>query len=156
MNPKGGIKGGPKTPGSGRVKGTPNKATVERKLAAEIDAARAGEKELGKDVLERAMRFAEGVVSLNRPEPVVVEGKVSGTQGGDWDRFGAWFDRWVFCAKELAKYQSPQLRAIAVAPMPALPEPKVIEGERADNVIDLQDAEVLSRIYQRRVQMVRG
>src|SRR6476469_8185181 len=37
---------------------------------------------------------------------------------GSWAKYGVWAERVVTCAKELAKYQSPQLRAIAVAPVP--------------------------------------
>jgi hypothetical protein len=108
---------GYKTPGSGRVKGTPNKATTERMIANQIDGARAGRIELAKDVLQRAMKLAEEVAARNRPQPA--NGKSKAIRAA-WALYNEWFDRWVFCAKELAKYQSPTFKAVAV--MPANPQ----------------------------------
>lgn len=154
----------------GRPKGSPNKATIERRLAAEIDVARRanerGVKELGVDVLERMMRLAEGAASLHRPPtPEQVRGAQAQEDAaaarekreprkifaGNWDLFGAWFDRTVFCAKEMAKYQSPTYKAIAVMtppPAPALPA-------KGDNVVRLDDPQALARVYANRVKAVR-
>lgn len=119
---------GYKTPGSGRKKGTLNRATVERRVAAEIDSARQAGRELAKDVLERAMQFAETQTGLYRTisEDQAAALRAAGedrarAQTGDPDKMGQWFDRWTYCAKELAQYQSPKLRAIAIAPVPAEP-----------------------------------
>lgn len=54
---------------------------------------------------------------------------------GDWSLFGNWFDRWVFCAKSLAEFQSPKYKAIAVAvaPMNQTPQaPQMIDTEPRD------------------------
>lgn len=112
----------------GRQKGTPNKATRERQInaAAEIDRARREGRELAKDVLERFMKLAEGACAVNRPTAAedIAKGKAENPDG-DWGRFGEWFDRTVYCAKELAKYQSPQIKGVD-APAPP-PDPKTLE-----------------------------
>lgn len=152
-------RGGPR-PGAGRKPGTPNKATTERLLRAaqEIDSARRGEKELAKDVLERMMKLAEGAAGVNRPttQSDINEGKQTNPDG-DWNRFGEWFDRTAYCAKELAKYQSPTFKAIAVHVVPdqtnvplALPAPQT-----GGNVVAIDDPESAMRVYKRMIATVR-
>jgi hypothetical protein len=52
-------------------------------------------------------------------------------------KFAAWSERAVDCAAQLAKYQSPRLRAVAIAPPPSVEEKprrftlKVFTGGRA-------------------------
>lgn len=123
--PKGSIRYG------GRAKGVKNRATVERELkaAAEAAAIQGEGRELAKDVLARMMKLAEGVAGLHRP-PSPIEVDAAEAEGkaipeGDWDRFGQWFDRVAYCAKELARYQSPQIKAVD-APTPP-PDPKDLE-----------------------------
>lgn len=113
---------------SGRAKGTKNKATIEREINAAqvIDRARKEGRDLAVTVLERLMNVAEGACGLNRPIPA--KDLAAGAQNnpdGDWGRFGEWFDRTAYCAKELAKYQSPPIKAME-APTPA-PDPKDVE-----------------------------
>jgi len=126
--PKGGAR-----PGAGRRKGARNKATVEREIrAVQALAGRIADtpKELAIDVLDRMMKVAENGASLHKPldpglpldEAQRIENELAAQQGrrprvvsaGNWGLFGEWFDRAVQCAKELAKYQSPTFRAIAV------------------------------------------
>lgn len=139
----------------GKVKGSKNKATIERETAAEIDRARQQNRELAKDVLERLMRIAEGAASLHKP-PTGAEIAKAMDRGqqpptGDWGLFGEWFDRAVFCAKSLAPFQSPTFKAIAVmAPAPLEPrEPVEATVTRIDDPI------ALSRVYARRLQASR-
>ena len=118
----------PKPPGSGRKAGTKNRATVEREInaAAVIDRARKEGRQLAVDVLEKLMNLAEGAAAENRPttEKEMTAG-ASQNPDGDWTRFGEWFDRTAYCAKELAKYQSPQIKAIEQpAPAPDLNAPR--------------------------------
>jgi len=91
--------------GAGRPKGIPNKATIEKAMIAGQIAARAemqGRK-LAKEVLDEFMHlFAEMAASAR--------------EGGDETRFEKWARLAVQCAKDLAAYQSPTLRAIMVAP----------------------------------------
>jgi hypothetical protein len=109
----------------GRAKGTKNRTTVERELiAAEVarrQTSRAREQghELAVEVMERYMREFEDGAAHFRPvaEEEVAAGKKP-NPNGDWAKYGEWAERVVACAKELAKYQSPQLRAIAIAPAP--------------------------------------
>lgn len=112
----------------GRLKGSKNKTTLEREAAAAVDAARGQQRELAKDVLERLMKVAEGATSLNKPttQAELARG-VAANPDGDWERFGAWFDRTAYCAKELAKYQSPQIKAVD-APAPP-PDPGQLERD---------------------------
>jgi hypothetical protein len=116
--------------GAGRKKGTKNRATVEREInaAAAIDRARREGRELAVDALERFMKIAEGAAGVNKPTTQAE--MAAGAQpnpDGDWPRFGEWFDRMVYCAKELAKYQSPQIRAVDLPAPP--PDPtKQAEG----------------------------
>jgi hypothetical protein len=122
--------------GRGRPPGMKNKATIERELrlsiereidmAAMIDAAKAGRREMAKDVLARAMIYAEGATGNYRPKMKKETGR-DDNPDGDHQLFGQWFDRWVFCAKEVAKYQSPQIKSVD-APTPA-PDPRDLEAK---------------------------
>lgn len=101
----------------GRTKGTPNKATLEKQInaAQAIDKARREGRDLAVTVLENLMNIALGATGLNRPTPKGQEGPNGQiNQNGDWDRFGAWFDRTAYCATQLAKYQSPQIKAVDI------------------------------------------
>jgi hypothetical protein len=100
-------------PRGGRPKGVKNKSTIERELNAAqvIDRARREGRDLAVTVLENLMNIALGATGLNRPTPKGQEGPNGEVNpNGDWDRFGAWFDRTAYCAKELARYQSPTIK----------------------------------------------
>lgn len=113
----------------GRVKGQKNIATREREiLAAEIakrQMSRAVEqgRELAVEALERYAKLFEGAASVFRPvtEKEVEAGNPPNPMG-DWDKFRTWLGEARDTMKELAKYQSPQLRAIAIAPTPIVEE----------------------------------
>lgn len=133
----------------GRRPGSRNKATVERELQAGvaqvvIDANPATSPiELAKDVLGKMMKIAEGAAGLFQPKNPE-SGRLEGIE--DWDRFGQWLDRTIVCAKELAKYQSPQFRAILVTPPPPQELPRHGDGAK---VIDINDPVALERVYKR-------
>src|ERR1700687_5370250 len=105
----------------GRQKNTPNKATLERQINAAqvIDRARKEGRDLAVTVLERLMNVANEMTLLARPGPKKRE------KTPNWDHFGDWFDRTVYCAKELAKFQSPQIKAME-APSPP-PDPADVD-----------------------------
>jgi hypothetical protein len=108
----------------GRIAGSRNKAVIEREINAAqvIDKARKEGRDLAVTVLERLMNLAEGACGLNRPTPqrMILQGEKQNPDG-DWGRFGEWFDRTTYCAKELAKFQSPQIKAMeAPTPPPAI------------------------------------
>lgn len=111
------INGGAR-PGGGRPKGSKNKATILREMgvAQLIDQARQEGRELPSTALERFMKLAEATFVANKPTE---DGK------GDMALFGEWFDRAVYCAKELARYREPPIKAID-APAPP-PDPKDLE-----------------------------
>jgi hypothetical protein len=131
----------------GRQKGTKNRTTIQRELQAAHEVARAQGigHEFATAVLERMMgeleRFkniAEGAAGLHRP-PSEDELKAAGEAGlqiakGDWGLFGQWFDRAVTatkevaaCAKDLASYQAPKIKAVD-APAPP-PDPRDVEAK---------------------------
>jgi len=101
----------------GRVKGVPNKATIEKALLAEraVEQARLNGKKLGKERLEELMEIFIGATAYF--QPTITPGVPSTT--GDWDKFEKWARLAMECAAKLAPYQSPTFRAIVVAPPPA-------------------------------------
>lgn len=140
----------------GRKKGVPNKATIEarERAARELDAAKAGEKQIGKDVIEEMMFIAKGATASFQPvsEEQAQRAQAAGQtnvkpRAGDMEKFGQWWDRTVFAAKELAKYQSPTFRAIMVSTAGDAPknDPKQIEG----NVVPIDDPVGAGRVYRR-------
>ncbi|MHB8272699.1 hypothetical protein [Bradyrhizobium sp.] len=139
----------------GRPKGAKNKATIEREVNAAqvIDRARKEGRDLAVTVLERLMNVAEGACGLNRPVPAKdLAAGAKENPDGDWGRFGEWFDRTAYCAKELAKYQSPQLKAIAVMEAPQVVAP--VPHRAGDNVVYLDDPAALGRVYSQMVKRI--
>jgi hypothetical protein len=131
----------------GRPKGVPNKATILRQTKrAEVVAQMVDSgKPLAVTVLQKAMEFAEGAVAAYRPTMAAekIAGKPANADGSH-EEFGKWFDRWYRCIETMAKYQTPQMKAIE-APTPP-PEPgtnrkrftlRVFEGGRP---VDGKDA----------------
>jgi|SRR5215472_2120027 len=121
----------------GRRAGSPNKATIEKRLVAAqvIDRARAMNEPLAKEKLAELLVIAMGAMSSF--QPVTEEmAKLARDQGnakavakkGSWPMFGEWFDRSAYVAKALIGYQSPALKAIAIAP----PPPTEVGGTKAD------------------------
>lgn len=105
----------------GRARGVPNKATVlaQTKRAEVIADMVDSGKPLAVTVLQKAMEFAEGAVAAYRPTMTaeLTAGKVKNADGSH-EEFGRWFDRWFRCIETMAKYQTPQMKAIE-APTPA-------------------------------------
>ena len=109
----------------GRQKGTPNKATVERRLlAAEVAARRTDMaakhgRKLGVDKMEEYGDIFEGAAAYFRPttQSEIAAGRPR-NPNGDWNEFGIWMDRAFEARKEVTKYQTPKLNAVAVALAP--------------------------------------
>jgi hypothetical protein len=107
----------------GRRKGTRNRSTIERALVAEqiMKAAEAAGVELAKQTLDRFKTlFAE--LSF-RHAPATSGAPVN--KHADEAKFEKYARLAIECAKALAPFQSPQLRAIVVSPAPEQPK-----GER--------------------------
>lgn len=140
----------------GRQKGTPNKATLEKR--AKIAAQRAAdanrpleERELAKDALMRIARLAEGAAAVNRP---TTEADIAGgnqpNPDGNWQRFHEWVKLTAWCYKAAADFQSPKMLGIAVAPPPPPPETaepeiirlRVFEGDRQVKLIERKSRDV--------------
>jgi hypothetical protein len=137
-------------PGAGRKKGSKNRVIQEREAAigSQIDRIRAGAR-TGEETLGKLMKLAEGCMALHRPTPkreILTGGQKNPDE--DWDRFGQWFDRCAYVSKELAKYQSPTFKAIAVmAPAPT-EEPRPFADGNVTRIPDAEDAE---RVYLRMI-----
>lgn len=109
----------------GRIKGkSRNKATVlkETKRAEVIAAMVDSGKPLAVTVAQKAMEFAEGAVATFRPtmKAEIAAGKTPNPDASP-EEFGKWFDRWFRCIEMLAKYQTPQMKAIEAPTAPPLP-----------------------------------
>ena len=117
----------------GRKKGTPNKATTERKLlAAEVERRRAAtsvgrEREMAIEKLERYGNMAEGAAALHRPtSPSEIQAGQAPNPLGSWSEFR----EWLMCAARIARmqvdFQTPKLSAVAIA----LPPPVQTEERK--------------------------
>ena len=128
-------KGSPKTVGSGRKKGTPNRRTIERKLIGE---ARADCKPLAKEVLEDFMLFYIQAAYQFRPPLPIPE---------NWEgesKFHSYAEKAGQFARMLAPYQSPTYRSITMQP----PRESAARGTPA---IDALEAFVLTLSRLRRI-----
>jgi hypothetical protein len=134
----------------GKVKGSKNRATIERELkaAAQVAAASGGKaRESALAIMERLLTVAEGATAANRPILQVDIQKAAATGStlnanpdGDWGRFHDFLDLTFSITKELAKYQAPQIKAVdAPTPPPAIQSGKdqtkrftltIFEGDR--------------------------
>ena len=125
-----------------RPAGVKNKATYEREMIAAqtIDRIRAMNEPVAKEKLIELGGIAMAAMAAHQPvsKEVAEREQARGNerakqQKGSWRLFGEWFDRAAFVYTKLAPYQSPQLRAIAVAPMPPPPQPGA--EEKADDIV---------------------
>lgn len=102
--------------GAGRKRGGANKATIEREaLAQRILAEQAGKpgKKLGKEVLDDFMQLFTGLAAFHQPLP---PGQLAGpNQAPDEEKFKTYAKFAIECAKELAGYQSPRLKAVLLS-----------------------------------------
>jgi hypothetical protein len=131
-------KGSPKTPGSGRKAGTPNRRTIERKLLFG-EGRRADGVPLAREVLEESMlRYVQLANECAPPE------------NGKWDKgqeklFHRYREAADLRAKWLAPYQSPQYRSITVQP------PRETGAPRGTPAIDALESFVLALAKVRRI-----
>ena len=116
-----------------------------------LDRAKVTARPLAKDRLGELLDVALGAMQQFQPitkEMVERAHAIGNTKvkesKGEWSGFGSWWDRAVFAAKELAKYESPQLKAIA---MVQTPEP-LSAARNEDSFVRLNDPVRASRVYQ--------
>lgn len=164
--PRGGSR-----PNSGRRKGVPNKATVERlerekiteQAAAAVAeslgitdsvAARAIEKatrgkSLAKEELEEILPIVKGFVAYFQRQTVDLapDGSMIMLENGQMKEFKEWLDRYIQTCFKLADFQSPRFRAIVVAAGPTPGDNT--GGSPASNVISLDDQVGAARLYRR-------
>lgn len=108
-------KGGAR-PGSGRRKGGTNAATREREaLAQRILAEQAGKpgRKMGKEVLDEFMHLFTGLAAYHQPVPK--NQAAPADREPDENKFKEYAGFAIKCATELANYQSPKFKAVAVS-----------------------------------------
>jgi hypothetical protein len=120
----------------GRQKGTPNRATVERQM----EAARAivsTERERGFSMLYRIASLCEGAAAASKPTLATELTKgASKNEDGDWGRFHGWVTLWAATAREITKYQQPQIKPVD-APAPP-PDPNKQQDEHVPRRFSLR------------------
>jgi hypothetical protein len=136
----------------GRTRGTPNRATVERTEIArlEVERARGRKVKLGKEVLEEFMMLFAGMAAQYQPIPAgmaIPQGRTP-----DEPKFIEYATLTVKTAKDLADFQSPKFKAIMVQTAPGEDEARL---PPKDNVVTINDAVALARVYSRRIKAVR-
>lgn len=143
----------------GRKKGTPNRATVERVEQARIavEQARGRNVKLGKDVLEEFMMLFADIARHHMPRvpglPMPEHGKPNE------EKFLTYAKLAAATAKDLADYQSPKFKAIAIATAPGTPgagaesEAGVLDSAK---IINMRDAVSMTRVYQRLIKKPAG
>jgi hypothetical protein len=130
----------------GRRRGTPNKATIEKALIAArtVADARTAGKKLAKEVLEDFMLLFGGMAAHHQPTPPGAPNNPNANE----DKFLRYARFAIDCAGDLAPYQSPTFKAVAVVPQPPAPSPSELErGE----ITRLDDPVALARVYRRMV-----
>lgn len=149
--PKGGSKPGEHR--GGRVKGKPNKTTIEKVLLAEraVAGSRDAGKKLGREVLEDFMLLFAGMAAHYQPQPV------AGAHPNEHeDKFDKYARLACETAKWLAPYQSPTYRAIMVS-TPGENSGKMIDAPRVaevdDNISDARADEISQQTY---LRMIKG
>ena len=151
-------------PGSGRPKGVPNKATIERiarakiteQIAAEIGAPGSATavamhkamegRRLAKDELEEVVPIIKGVVAHYQRQSMVLDPKTGKPAiRGDLSDFKEWLRLFVDTCFKLADFQSSKFRAVIVsAPSQQQTDPRQIDG----NVVLLdRDPVGAGRVY---------
>lgn len=146
-----GNKGNPKA--GGRKKGTPNKATLERAEKARLQTAEAKKLglKLGKEVLEEYMVLFSSMAQ--RHQPMAGVSMVKGKQPNE-KKFLTYAQLTVKTAAAVADFQSPKFKAIMVQSAPSGAEPQKTITQQGDNVLPLNDAVAMSRVYQQIIKRV--
>jgi hypothetical protein len=137
--------------GQGRKPGIPNRATLERAIQAinQTDEAKRNGKKLAKEVLEEFMLLFTGMAATYQPLPPGTA-PVPGREPNE-AKFVEYAKLAVETAADLAKYQSPTFKAMAVTmSTPAIPG----DGARTigGNVIDMSDQTQVARVYREIMQ----
>lgn len=139
-------KGSPKI--GGKQKGTLNKSTIARIHEASQRAAQA--RRMGRkqavDVLDDLLHTAMGMAVKYQPP-------VAGAEPANAKEFKEWLQIAGVFAKSLADFQTPKLRAMLVQ----MADPGIVSDKTIDqegNVLEIDDAKQLTRIYQSMVRRV--
>lgn len=158
MSTAGTKPGGKKT--GGRTKGTPNKKTVQKlnELSDRASEIVRSKEKRGIEVLNELMKTAMSFAAMEQRKLLEYQGGIDMAPQQMRDRFWKAMECAGVFAKELARYQDPTFKAIAVIPPPPPPRDpapgdgaKTIEGK----AVRLDDPVAVARIYQQMVRIVR-
>lgn len=105
----------------GKQKGQPNKATIEQALEAErviVQAKKEGRK-LGKEMLWDIAELMLGMAAVYQPtHPQILPGQPGYNPHQNEDKFRFYITTGAEVARDLADFQSPKFKAIAIVPPP--------------------------------------
>jgi hypothetical protein len=133
------MPGGGSNPGErrgGRPLGSRNKATIRREI---IEKAA-----LERQIDARAIAPIQGKLTLERLLGLALKHLDAAIESGDKTEFAVCFERVLSAAKEVTKYQSPQLKALAVAHSDMRPPPIDLDKLTAKQVQQLRKLLVLA------------
>lgn len=154
----------------GRSRGVPNKKDVVKHLVGEVLDGTDGQKrikdvvarELAKmaqpprnsrkaiDILDTLMQLSMGLVARYQPRP---DGGMETNPQADETKFQTYLPIALNSAKELAKYQSPTFKAIALQEVPAAPAAAPGDDAKVVNAIEKGSQQRASDAY---VRLIRG
>lgn len=151
------FKGKPRR--GGRVKGTPNKRTLEamekeqitKQISTEVRSVPS--RKLAKEVLEDWMFIFQSTAAPFQNRVALAMQANTAPMASDYDGLQRWGELVIHTAKMLADFQSPKFRAVQLMTNPIAP---LIEPPRNDNRLDLDDPVALVRHYQRTMKLVKG
>jgi hypothetical protein len=133
------MPGGGSNPGErrgGRPLGSRNKATIRREI---IEKAA-----LERQIDARAIAPIQGKLTLERLLGLALEHLDAAIESGDKAEFAVCFERALSAAKEVTKYQSPQLKALAVAHTNMRPSPINLDKLTAKQIEQLRRLLILA------------
>lgn len=112
--------------GPGRPKGSPNKATIEQAEIAkrQVEGAKVSGRKLGKELLDDFAHLFAGMAAAYQPAPPGQPPRPNQNE----EKFLTYGKLAVETAKDLAKFQSPTFRAIALSADPTRPAVPQIPG----------------------------
>lgn len=146
----------------GRASGTPNKRTLTKRFLAEILETAEGKALIGEaikhhqpkmsgkkaiEVLDTLMNLTMGLVARHQPRPNQSGQETNVT--ADEGKFREYLGLATTAAKELAKYQSPTFKAVAVQEVP--PPPSLPDG-RVSNMMEARTQQDAAAAYIRLVR----
>lgn len=139
----------------GRTKGTPNRRTVERLEAEriarqaqdEVNKAHIAKVKLAKDVLEDYMSAFHNVAAYYQNRIARAYAAGGEPSKADMSEFEKWGTLTAQTAKNLAEFQSPKFKAIAIT----APPPSDVSVANDDARVDRKDPIAMANFYKKAI-----